>query len=308
MIFLAVYVEPPSKCTPSLRGGLPLWLALLLGAVAAAGLHAYGTALNDLLDVRRDRVLHPRRPLPSGAMSVQHAVITAVLGLLTATLAALALGTGPVLVCLLVAVAILFYNVTGKHLPAIGIVTLGLIRTVGMFLPNPVLGFAWPIVLAMTHVIICATVVYHVGAKRPRLQPGEQWGIASGWAFWILVLVGWMGWRDGLQMNDIPRVWIGPMVAALLFAVASRRLLRWARKQGADGAVLRLMYGSVAGAWLIVYDLTWLLSAGLWIQGFVHVGLLVLACAAMFSLWSSEVSIASKPASQRLTSQTASTR
>ena len=292
MIFLAVYVEPDSHCNPWLRSAaaLPLWLALLLAAVVAAGLHAYGAALNDLLDVRRDRMFHPRRPLPSGRLSVQGAVIAAVIGLLGATIAALALGTGPVLVCLLVAAATLFYNATGKYLPATGIVTLGLIRMVGMFLPNPVLGFAWPIVLAMTHVIVCATVVYHIGGKRPRLQPPEQWGIAAGWAFWTLVLIGWMGWRDGLHLADHPRAWIGPAVAALLFALASLWLVRWAQRRGAGAAALRSFYGSVAGAWLIVYDLTWLLSAGLWWQGLVHAGLLVLACGAMGTLWLADLS------------------
>ncbi|MCH7962176.1 MAG: UbiA family prenyltransferase, partial [Planctomycetes bacterium] len=46
-----------------------LWLLLAGGTVAALGLFAFGASLNDILDQRRDRAMHPNRPLASGQVT-----------------------------------------------------------------------------------------------------------------------------------------------------------------------------------------------------------------------------------------------
>ena len=65
-------------------GGRPLSGATLLAAAAAVCLAAVANAFNDLCDVEIDRIAHPERPLPSGALSVRAAratvAIAAVLG------------------------------------------------------------------------------------------------------------------------------------------------------------------------------------------------------------------------------------
>ena len=47
---------------------------LVGGAVNALGLFGCATALNDVLDYRRDRALHPERPIPSGLLTMDAAV------------------------------------------------------------------------------------------------------------------------------------------------------------------------------------------------------------------------------------------
>jgi len=207
----------------------------------------------------------------------------AVLCLLVAILAAVAMGTGPVLVCLLTAAGILFYNLTGKHLPATGIVMLGLIRMVGMFIPNPQLGFAWPVVLAMTHTTFAAAVVYRLEDKRPRLRPSERGGIFAGWAFWTLVLLGWMSVFDGMNLPNEPLVWVGPAVAAAIFAAGSWAFLYRAQRRPGGRTALAGYYARGSTAWLVAYDATWLLSSGQWWPGILHLALLATACASVLA-------------------------
>src|SRR5688572_18684029 len=49
---------------------------VLLTALAAAALTAVANAANDLHDRELDRVAHPARPLPAGALSPVHARVT----------------------------------------------------------------------------------------------------------------------------------------------------------------------------------------------------------------------------------------
>lgn len=55
--------------------GGALWLALLLLATLAAT--AFGNIVNDIRDIDTDRISHPSRPLPSGALTPTHAWIAA---------------------------------------------------------------------------------------------------------------------------------------------------------------------------------------------------------------------------------------
>lgn len=70
---------------PSLLGISSAALAIALGALAAALLNASSNALNQICDLKIDRIAKPRRPIPSGAISIPAAaaftVITAILAL-----------------------------------------------------------------------------------------------------------------------------------------------------------------------------------------------------------------------------------
>src|SRR4051812_1828826 len=88
-----------------LRG--PLWLELLAGALVALGLFGFGAALNDILDLKRDRTFHPERPLASGEISMEGAVAFVVVAMIAAVLGATAFGTGAVLLTLVLQGAIL---------------------------------------------------------------------------------------------------------------------------------------------------------------------------------------------------------
>ncbi len=269
MVFLGFDVEPASRRNASLDAMGPV-LALGYSAVIAGGLGVFMMALNDALDARHDRVFEPDRPIPSGQVSQRAALGLALAGLLASIAASVAFGTTSVMLALAAAGAIVFYNVAGRFVPAVGVVTLGLVIGVTAVIPNPRLAFAWPILLMMTHVITSATLRYWLAGKRPRLTPISGWGICVGWVFWILVVLGLIRVRgEDVLHEGLGAVWIGPTIAAVGFSLLTwlmlgpSTLLPRARRGTAS------RFGRLATGWLIVFNASWLLSAGLWWQGLV---------------------------------------
>src|SRR5690606_22370569 len=100
IVLLAWFVESAGIVQSGISGGrLPLWGVLVLTAIIASGLSSYGLALNDVMDVRRDRTMSPKRPLPAGSISLRTAFTVTVLGLLAALLASVMLGRESALLC-----------------------------------------------------------------------------------------------------------------------------------------------------------------------------------------------------------------
>jgi len=133
-----------------------------------------------------------------------------------------------------------------------------------MFMPNVEAGFVWPLWLAMTHVVACSAIAYRLDGKRPPLSGVHIWALCGGWVFWTLAMVGWMGERQGLLLTEHPRIWLGPAIAAAVFAIiAWRKVADWPtlrrRRREAGEALLRLSL-----LWLILYDAMWLAGAGMW--------------------------------------------
>ena len=87
--------------------------------------------------------------------------------LITALLAALPFGTGALVLTLIVAAIILFYNVAGKHVPALGVVAIGVVSALHMLIPNYELTFTLPVWLAMTHTMTITLAIYMLHRKRP---------------------------------------------------------------------------------------------------------------------------------------------
>lgn len=106
-------------------GGLRLvWIP-----VASCCLYAAGMLWNDLNDIERDRVLNPRRPLPSGRISLSTAYVVGVL-LAVGALAAGYLGRGRtgfdaagVVLCLA-----MLYDFGAKEVPYLGSLVMALVR------------------------------------------------------------------------------------------------------------------------------------------------------------------------------------
>jgi 4-hydroxybenzoate polyprenyltransferase len=278
MIFLAVYLEPPAGRSGTLET-MPLAVALLLGAVVAVGLHICGVALNDVLDARHDRLFSPQRPIPAGRVRRTSAVVVAFVGLIAAVAGALFLGHEAILLCLLAGAGILFFNATGKHLPAAGILALALIRLINMLIPNAQLGFAWPLWMTMTHVAAATALGWRLEDKRPRLERREVIRLAIGWSLGTAMIVGYMLWRGTILAYGRPFIWIGPAIAgAIFFAVSWVVVARATRLRSAgDGRRRELgrAYMRLSILWLIVYDAAWLFCAGLIVPGLLHLMLFV---------------------------------
>ncbi|MEM9417419.1 MAG: hypothetical protein AAGA25_00010 [Planctomycetota bacterium] len=287
MTYLAFAIEPEAHRNSDLIR-LGLGWALLASGGAALGLSVCAVALNDVLDRRQDRALGldaegDDKPVAEGRVSVRAATAVAVGALLVAVFAAGVLGQTSFRLAVLLGAGVLFYNFAGRFVPAVGIVTVGLLHGVSMAVPNPETGFAWPVWLALSHVMACGLVRHHLENKRPRLRPRDIWGVLLGWGFWSLVILLLINTRrDTGQAAVGGLIWIGPVLATLGFPLVTWWVTRTGRKTS------RLRFVAVLGAgaarrfrrlsvgWLMVYDAAWLWSLGLWWQGFTVVGLLAL--------------------------------
>jgi len=251
--------------------GLSDAVALGGGALVAVGLFSFGAAMNDILDVRRDKALHPGRPLPSGQVSPETAAALVAGTLIAAILGATMLGATPVLLSLLTAGAILFYNAAGKFLPSVRVVLLGLIYAAHMLIPNAWLIFLWPVWLVMTHSLAVGALSHRLARRRPSLTGPALAAAVAGWVFWSGTL-GWMQWtRAGTLWPE----WVSPAapvaagaLAALFIVFAWRKIVTADRGERAAEKIAR--YGAL---WLALYDAAWLLGQGAWGGGAILLGL-----------------------------------
>lgn len=255
-----------------------LWLLLLAGTLVALGLFAFGACLNDILDVRRDRAMHPARPLASGQVSLERALSLVVGSLIAAVLGATAFGAGAVLLTLVVAGGILTLNAAGKFIPGIGLVLLGLVYAGHMLVPNIDLRFLWPAWLVMTHALAVGWATHGLAGRVPRISRRAMIAAVVGWAFWsgVLLSLQWERLRGGdtalggLWPWWVPaRAAIAPAALALLFVIAGAvKVRQYGRGQRSADKIAR--YGTlIPGA----YACAWLLGAGHRAEGFILLGL-----------------------------------
>jgi len=195
--------------------------ALLAGATVAIGLFAYGASLNDVLDARHDSTFSPERPIPAGRIRVGQAIVVTIGSLLVAMLGGVMLGLAAVGMTLLTAAGVLFYNATGKYIPAIGLTTVGLVHAAHMLIPNVNLQFTLPVWLVMTHAMVIAALVHHLEEKRPRLRRRAIIASVVGWLVWSFVLLGTPMFRgEGLWPNDANMLGLICPIGAVICFVA----------------------------------------------------------------------------------------
>lgn len=249
---------------------LAVILMLLVGT--AGGLYIFGMVLNDVCDWRKDRTFAPDRPLVRGWISMTHALALSLVALLVAIGCSLAMGIDHAIIALLTASIIVFYNVIGKFFPAMGLISLCLIRGGNMLLVEPQMVFYWPIWLTMTHVLALSGLCYRLEGKRPRMAERDLWIISIAWALWSLVMVAWMTHLEPQFAMQHPWLWVGPIMAAVAFLILVQVRLRWRHDElrHAGRAIMR-----IGLLWLIVYDAMWMVSAGMWQAAAGHGALLL---------------------------------
>ena len=250
---------------------------LALSAAMAGGFHVYATALNDMLDVRHDRLFSPQRPVASGHLSLRRAAMVATGSLLIALLCCVLLGRWSILFGLAMAGSLFFYNVAGKYVPGVGLLMLGVIRALCMLIVNPEAGYLWPLWLAASQTIVSGGAAYVMEGKRPSLTTGQVCVTAAGWAFGSLAMLSWIG-RHGQRMGTgEDGRWIWPTAAVVMFAL----LMGWWIGRGGQTFRQRRARGRMLGRlgiqWLVLYDMSWLLGMKMFEAAAVHGGLLVLS-------------------------------
>ncbi|MEM8737588.1 MAG: hypothetical protein AAGG38_03810 [Planctomycetota bacterium] len=290
MTYLAFEIEAEDTRNAVLDR-LGLGWSLVLAAGATAGLGVCAVALNDVLDRRQDRVMGRAggghaTAVASGRVSVRTAVAVAMGALLLALFSAGGLGPTSLQLAVLLGAGLLFYNLLGRFLTAVRVVTLGVLHGLALALPNPSAVFVWPVLLTMTHVMACELLRHGIWGKRPRLRGRDVAGVLVGWAFWSLLVLVLMGARRetmGVASGGaIGRwVWVGPTLGVVAFGAVmgviwrnrARRFLNQTHGPAAGGE--RFYHLTIS--WLMIYDIGWLWSLGLWWQGGSVMGLLALA-------------------------------
>ena len=274
---------------------MALAAALLAGAIVAIGLFAYGAALNDVLDVRHDTAFSPDRPIPAGRIRLGQAVIITVGSLIVAILAAAAMGAWAVYVSLFTAAGLLFYNATGKYIPSVGVITIGLIHAAHMFIPNHELSFTLPVWLVMTHTMVIAGAVHVMEDKRPRFTRRAMIGAAIGWLFWsVVVIAGGAMSAGGIWPADVsPWGVLWPVAAVLAFLV----MARWKTSSvaGRTAAEKLKRYGAM---WQSLYGAAWLLALGLKTQA-MWIGIFAVAGFTAMTLVKELMGLSGKPIEYR---------
>lgn len=260
-------VPPPTLTEPS------LWLLLAGGALAATGLYAFGTCLNDLFDLHRDQQLRPGRPLATGHIRLDTAVASTALTLIAAVLGAATFGTVGVVITLALLAGILVFNATGKFIPGFGLLLLSLIYAGHMFVPNVDLRFVWPVWLVMTHALAVGGLAHVLGRKTPPLTRRAISFALAGWVLGTIALFALVPMGEGASaIRPQAHGWAGPLACLGLVALYAVVVFRRYRALGRGPRLAEKIqrYGSI---WLSLYACAWLFGAGLNKQGAVMAGL-----------------------------------
>lgn len=262
LVILLTRADPAMADRPVAQ--LPIAVALAAGLAVAVGLFTFGATLNDVLDARLDRGFRRDRPIATGRISPQQAIVVANTCLAAAVLAAFAFGPGGVALAALTALGIVFYMAAARFLPAAGFITFGLVHAATMVIPNVVFSFTPPIWLSMTHATAVTILVHRLADKRPRVSGRAMTVTLVGWAAWSAVILGWgwthgTWWRDGSGGPWPGLLWVLAAVAGFAITIAAK--IRGSHGEVAAEKVLR--YGAM---WQSLYAVAWLASQELWPQ------------------------------------------
>lgn len=274
-------------------------------AAVSVGLYGFGMSLNDIADRKRDLQIAAHRPLPSGRVGLVTAHLISIL------LAASALGAGAIYSMLLrpggdwrsltlvviTGALISFYDLAGKYLVGLGLLTLGLIRFTHALVPAPAAPVLWHPLLLLNHVAILSTVAYRWEEKRPALTRIHYWTVGAGLvvvnAFVIWMIYHRRGWA-GLELRP---ALLAPLAAVGVF-VAIAWIVRRRSATSREAGQTIMLYGLL---WLIVYDACFVFAYTGWLEAAL---LLLLFPAAYFSVqlmrwWSKLMTLSQRPTFKR---------
>ncbi|MDR3012042.1 MAG: UbiA family prenyltransferase [Chitinispirillales bacterium] len=131
-VALGIWLTLPAAAYPLLAAQMAM-----AAAMAAA---AYGNVINDILDIKSDRVSHPNRPLANGSMTAHTAAILAIMLIITSLLCAWAASTFHLAAAAVPIILLTLYSIYFKRTRITGnIIVASLVAYALMFgaLPRP---------------------------------------------------------------------------------------------------------------------------------------------------------------------------
>ena len=280
-------------------------------AFVSIGLYGFAMSLNDIIDRRRDRQMSPNRPLPSGRIGVRTAhIVCGMLALLalfggeTYTNVAPNAGMSLVLVVFTGAL-IVFYDVAGKYLAPLGLLSLGLIRFFHAAIAAPSLPVFWHPLLLMNHFTLVSTVTYAWEHKRPALRRRHWWAVVAGLASFDLLAITLFWWRwhitragfPGGALDIRPALLVPASAAAIFFALAV-----WIRRNSANSRAAGQTLMLTGLMWLIVYDASFVIGFVGIPEGIMILMMLPVTYAAVIVMrwWSRMILLSRRPEFKRM--------
>lgn len=251
----------------------PLLVLLAASAAASLGMYAFAMGLNDLVDHRRDRGLHPNRPIAAGRVGLDGATLFLTTSLILSLLASAVFGISMVVAMLCVAVGVLVLNAMGKFVPALGLTMVGVLHALHMLAPGMGIGFLWPTWLIFTHTVLLGGIAYALTGRRPRIGRRTVLVLVLSW-------VGATALTLGVSRARTGAVWPAEVsthgLVFVLILVGLLGLMVWTKYRGAS--VLKPVGAKVqryASLWMPLYGCAWLLGQGLIAEGMIMVTLAV---------------------------------
>jgi 4-hydroxybenzoate polyprenyltransferase len=242
---------------------------MIVMAVLSIGLYGFGMCLNDLVDRRRDASMAADRPLPSGRLGLATARLLCVAMLALACGSAIAYvpfslnGVLSIILTAGVISLILFFDLAGKYIVPLGLVTLGLIRVFHVAIATPSFSIVWHPLILMNHVILVSTLTYWLEDKRPTLTRKHVRFVVLITLALDLALLALLLWRRGdytLYQMGLNSELLPPAGAVIAFAGVAWGIVAWARDRRTAGRRLT----QVGLLWLIIYDATFVASSVSW--------------------------------------------
>lgn len=265
------------------------WLVLLGSAAMALGMVSFGITLNDLLDIRRDRSLHPTRAIAAGRVAAEMGLVIALLSAMMGTLGAVALGRHAVVLCVVTLVGILVYNGSARFIPSFGPVALGLVYATHMVAGNPSVRFLLPVWFIMTHTLIVDALAYRIARRRPLLTRRRIVIAGLGWVFWSGALGAIAIDRGGGVERGLLALWarevdlsaiVPPLAVAIGFAVFAAGQLA----KPFDRARVAEKFKRYGSIWNCLYAIAWLAGAGYWGSAWIVIALTVTGLMGMIAM------------------------
>lgn len=242
---------------------LPLLVLMLCSILLYAG----GVVFNDVFDARLDAVERPERPIPSGAVPLQQAAVLGTLLLAGGACFAFWVSPRSGFLALLLALSILFYDAIGKKVAGLGPLSMGICRSLNLWLGMSLLPVAapWPYLWVPLVYIFAVTLV-----SRGEVRGGNRPALIFAVLLYAIVIFG-----VGIITEAQTSAFWAVLPFLILFSWMVMRPLGYALTRPESGRVRKAVKAGVLG--IVVLDASWAAGYAHWAFGLLVLMLLPLS-------------------------------